>query len=157
MGFVSPTLPDVDVDQWRALPRSERTKVLQQHWTQNGFGTPYAIYLLYTLKIGLYVLGGLAFAASTPGIDTLGNVTDWWTEPVVFQKVIVWTLLFEVLGVGCGFGPLTLRVLPPIGTFLYWLRPGTIRRPPWPDRVLLTRGSTRTLVDVALYVAVIAA
>ena len=65
MGFVSPNLPDLDVDQWRALPRAERTKALQQHWTQNGFGTPYAIYLLYTLKIGLYILGGLAFAAAS--------------------------------------------------------------------------------------------
>ena len=157
MGFVSPNLPDLDVGQWRTLPRAERTKALQQHWALNGFGTPYAIYLLYILKIGLYILGGLAFAAATPGIGTLGNVADWWTEPVVFQKVIVWTLLFEVLGFGCGFGPLTLRFLPPLGTFLYWLRPGTIRLPPWPDRVPLTRGSTRTVVDVVLYVAVLAA
>ena len=156
MGFVSPNLPDLDVDRWRAQPRAERTKALQQHWTQNGFGTPYAIYLLYIVKIGLYVLGGLAFAASTPGIGTLGNVADWWTEPVVFQKVIVWTLLFEVLGFGCGFGPLTLRFLPPLGTFLYWLRPGTIRLPPWPAQVPLTRGSRRTVVDVVLYLAVLA-
>ena len=156
MGFVSPNLPDLDVDQWRAQPRAERTKALQQHWTQNGFGTPYAIYLLYIVKIGLYILGGLAFAASTPGIGTLGNVADWWTEPVVFQKVIVWTLLFEVLGFGCGFGPLTLRFLPPLGTFLYWLRPGTIRLPPWPEQVPLTRGSRRTVVDVVLYLAVLA-
>ena len=157
MGFVSPNLPDLDVDQWRALPRAERTKAMQQHWTLNGFGTPYAIYLLYIVKIGLYILGGLAFAAATPGIGTLGNVADWWTEPVVFQKVIVWTLLFEVLGFGCGFGPLTLRFLPPLGTFLYWLRPGTIRLAPWPERVPLTRGSTRTIVDVVLYAAVLAA
>ena len=105
MGIISPNLPDLDVDEWRALPRAERTKAMQQHWTQNGFGTPYAIYLLYLTKIGLYILGGLAFAASTPGIGSLGDVADWWTEPVVFQKVIVWTLLFEVLGFGCGFGP----------------------------------------------------
>jgi hypothetical protein len=156
MGIVSPNLPDLDVDAWRTLPRAERTKALQQHWTLNGFGTPYAIYLLYLLKIGLYILGGLAFAAATPGIGTLGEVAEWWTEPVVFQKVIVWTLLFEVLGFGCGFGPLTLRFVPPIGTFLYWLRPGTIRLPPWPDRVPLTRGWNRGVVDVALYVAVIA-
>ncbi|MGH3457601.1 DUF3556 domain-containing protein, partial [Aeromicrobium sp.] len=156
MGFVSPSLPDLDVDQWRALPRAERTKVLQQHWALHGFGTPYAVYLLYVVKIGLYVLGGLLFAASTPGIGGLGDIADWWTEPVVFQKVIVWTLLFEVLGFGCGFGPLTLRFLPPIGTFLYWLRPDTIRLPPWPDRVPGTRGSRRTLLDVALYLGVIA-
>lgn len=157
MGLIAPTLPDVDVDAWRALPRAERTKVLQQHWAVYGFGTPQAIYVLYLAKIGLYVLGGLLFAASTPGIGGLGELNDWWFEPVVFQKVIIWTLLFEVLGFGCGFGPLTMRFLPPIGSFLYWLRPGTIRLPPWPDRVPGTTGSRRTLLDVALYVAVIAA
>lgn len=157
MGLISPTLPKLDVDAWRAKPRAERTKVLQQHWAVYGFGTPYAIYLLYALKIGLYILGGLMFAASTPGIGGLGNLGDWWFEPVVFQKVIIWTLLFEVLGFGCGFGPLTMRFLPPLGSFLYWLRPGTIRQPPWPDRVRGTAGSRRTIVDIALYVGVIAA
>lgn len=157
MGLISPTLPNIDVDAWRAKPRAERTKVLQQHWAIHGFGTPYAIYLLYTLKIGLYILGGLLFAASTPGIGSLGDLGDWWFEPVVFQKVIIWTLLFEVLGFGCGFGPLTMRFLPPIGTFLYWLRPGTIRQPPWPARVPGTAGSRRTILDIALYLGVIAA
>jgi hypothetical protein len=51
--------------------------------------------------------------------------------------------------------PLTFRFLPPIGGILYWLRPGTVRLPPWPDRVPLTRGSTRTVLDVALYVGVL--
>lgn len=157
MGLISPTLPDVDIDEWRALPRAERTKVLVQHWALYGFGTPKAIYILYAAKIGLYILGGLLFAAATPGIGGLGDLGDWWTLPVVFQKVIIWTLLFEVLGFGCGFGPLTMRFLPPIGTFLYWLRPGTIRLPPWPDRMPGTRGSRRTILDVALYVGVIAA
>lgn len=155
MGLISPTLPDVDIDEWRALPRAERTKILVKHWALHGFGTPYAIYVLYAVKIGLYVLGGLLFAASTPGLGGLGDLTDWWTAPVVFQKIIVWTLLFEVLGFGCGFGPLTMRFLPPIGTFLYWLRPGTIRLPPWPERVPGTSGSRRSLLDVVLYVAVL--
>ncbi|MDX6278905.1 MAG: hypothetical protein QOJ72_3033, partial [Nocardioidaceae bacterium] len=114
MGLISPTLPDFDINAWRAKPRAERTKALQQHWAINGFGTPYAIYILYAVKIGLYILGGLLFAASTPGIGGLGNLNDWWFEPVVFQKVIIWTLLFEVLGFGCGFGPLTMRFLPPL-------------------------------------------
>lgn len=155
MGLIAPTLPDVDIDEWRALPRAERTKVLVRHWALFGFGTPKAIYVLYVVKIGLYILGGLLFAASTPGLGGLGDLTDWWTAPVVFQKVIIWTLLFEVLGFGCGFGPLTMRFLPPIGTFLYWLRSGTIRLPPWPDQVPGTRGSHRTVLDVVLYVAVL--
>jgi len=156
MGLIAPTLPDIDVARWRALPRVERNRVLTQHWALNGFGTPKAIYLLYVVKIGLYVLGAAAFVAATPGIGGIAEWRDWWTEPVVFQKVIIWTLLFEVLGFGCGFGPLTMRFLPPLGSFLYWLRPGTIRLPPWPDKVPGTAGSTRSVFDVALYVAVLA-
>jgi hypothetical protein len=60
-------------------------------------------------------------------------------------------MLWEVLGLGAGSLPLTLRFSPMIGGVLYWLRPGTIRLPPWPDRVPLTRGNRRTMFDVALY------
>ncbi len=73
----------------------------------------------------------------------------------MYQKVVVFTLLFEVLGLGCGSGPLTGRFMPPIGGFLYWLRPNTIRLPAWPGKVPFTRGDTRTVVDVALYAIVL--
>jgi hypothetical protein len=52
--------------------------------------------------------------------------------------------------------PLTFRFLPPIGGILYWLRPGAVRLPPWPDKVPLTAGTTRTPVDVVLYAGVLA-
>jgi len=82
-----------------------------------------------------YGVGGFALiAATTPGIGGLGDIGDWWTEPIVFQKVIVWTLLWEILGLGSASMALTFRFLPPIGSVLYWLRPGTIRLPPWPDK-----------------------
>jgi hypothetical protein len=51
---------------------------------------------------------------------------------------------------------LTLRISPPIGGALYWLRPGTVRLPAWPSRVPFTRGTTRTTVDVVLYAGVLA-
>ncbi len=57
---------------------------------------------------------------------------------------------------GCGSGPLTLRIRPPIGGVLHWLRPGTVRLPPWPSRVPFTRGTARTAVDLVLYAAVLA-
>ena len=60
-------------------------------------------------------------------------------------------MLWEVLGLGAGSLPLTLRFSPMIGGVLYWLRPGTVRLPPWPDRVPLTRGNRRTILDVGLY------
>ena len=55
MGFMSPELPDVDHDTWPTLPRATRLQVVTRHWAEHGFGTPYAVYLLYLLKIALYV------------------------------------------------------------------------------------------------------
>lgn len=156
MGFLRPDLPDLDIPEWRKGTRNERMRPLIRHLLEVGFGTPDVVYVFYVIKIGLYLLGGMLFALSTPGIDGFTHVADWWTEPIVFQKLVLWTMLFEVLGLGCGFGPLNLRFLPPLGSFLYWLRPGTIRMPPWPDRVPLTKGDRRTGIDAVLYAALLA-
>ena len=155
MGFMSPELPDVDRDTWQTQPRATRLQVVTRHWVDHGFGTPYAVYLLYLMKIGLYVAAPAAIISLTPGLGGLGRIGDWWTQPIVYQKVIIFTLLFEVLGLGCGSGPLTGRFMPPIGGFLYWLRPNTIRLPAWPGKVPFTSGDTRTIVDVALYAIVL--
>ena len=156
MGFISFTPPPFDLDEWKAKPHLERIKPLAQDWAVNGFGTPTAVYLLYLFKLVLFSLGALLVISTTPGIGGLGDFGDWWTEPIVFQKLVVWTLLWEVLGIGSGSMPLTFRFAPPVGGFLYWLRPGTIRLAPWPSRVPLTAGTRRTIVDVALYVGVLA-
>ncbi|MDP7720980.1 DUF3556 domain-containing protein [Mycobacterium sp. TY814] len=156
MGFISPDLPDVDHETWLTLPRATRLQVVTRHWAENGFGTPYAVYLLYLIKIGLYVAVPAAIISLTPGLGGLSHIAQWWTQPIVYQKVVVFTLLFEVLGLGCGSGPLTGRFMPPIGGVLYWLRPKTIRLPAWPDKVPLTRGDSRGIVDVALYAIVLA-
>jgi hypothetical protein len=156
MGFMSPELPDVDPDTWQSLPRATRLQIVTRHWAEHGFGTPYAVYLLYAIKIALYVAVPAAIISLTPGLGGLGHIGDWWTQPIVYQKFVVFTLLFEVLGFGCGSGPLTGRFLPPVGGFLYWLRPNTIRLPAWPGRVPFTSGDTRTVVDVALYAVVLA-
>ena len=131
--------------------RSPRTGPL------NGFGTPYFVYLLYVVKVALYAVGGLlVISATTSDLGGLGNLGDWWTEPIVFQKAVVWTMLWEILGLGAGSLPLTLRFKPMIGGVLYWLRPGTTRLPPWPERVPFTRGTERTILDVGLYAGVLA-
>ncbi len=158
MGFISPAPPPFDLEEWKRLPHLERIKPLAQDWALNGFGTPYFVYLLYLVKIALYAGGGLLLiAATTDGLGGLGDLGSWWTEPVVFQKAVVWTMLWEVLGLGAGSLPLTLRFSPMIGGLLYWLRPGTVRLPPWSQRVPLTGGTTRNLLDVALYAGLIGA
>jgi hypothetical protein len=155
MGFMSPELPDVDHDTWLTLPRAARLQIVTRHWVEHGFGTPYGAYLLYLVKIVLYIAVPAAIISLTPGLGGLSRIGDWWTQPIVYQKAIVFTLLFEVLGFGCGSGPLTGRFMPPIGGFLYWLRPNTIRLPPWPGKVPFTAGDTRTVIDVALYATVL--
>jgi hypothetical protein len=155
MGFMSPELPDVDPATWRTMPRATRLQIVTRHWAEHGFGTPYAVYLLYSIKIALYVAAPAAIISLTPGLGGLGHIGDWWTQPIVYQKFIIFTLLFEVLGFGCGSGPLTGRFTPPIGGFLYWLRPNTIRLPAWGDKVPFTSGDTRTVFDVALYAVVL--
>jgi len=157
MGFIQPTPPPFEYDEWKRRPHLERIKVLAQDWALNGFGTPYFVYLLYVVKLVIYAGGGLLLISAMSGLGGLGDLGDWWAEPIVFQKAVIWTLLWEVLGLGAGSLPLTLRFSPMIGGVLYWMRPGTTRLPPWPERVPLTRGTTRTLFDAALYAGLIAA
>jgi hypothetical protein len=155
MGFLKPNLPVVDLPEWTTRPRAERIVPMARHIAENGFGTPLVMHVMYGVKIALYIFGGWLFAWSTKGIDGFTDVATWWSEPIVFQKAVLYTMLFEVVGLGCCFGPLAGRYFPPIGSILYWLRPGTIRLPPWPDRVPLTRGNDRSPFDAVLYGALL--
>src|SRR4029077_9768022 len=108
----------------------ERIKPLAQDWALNGFGTPYFVYLLYIVKLILYGVGGLlVISATTKGLGGLGSLSSWWTQPIVFEKAVVWTMLWEVLGLGAGSMPLTLRFSPMIGGVPYSLRAGPTGRP----------------------------
>jgi Transmembrane protein of unknown function (DUF3556) len=155
MGFLKQDAPVVDYEEWSKGTRAEKIVPMARHWAEVGFGTPGVLHLFYVVKILLYILGGWLFALATKGIDGFTNVASWYAEPIVFEKVVLYTMLFEVIGLGCGFGPLNNRFFPPMGSILYWLRPNTIRLPPWPNRIPLTKGTTRTPVDAALYGALI--
>ncbi len=140
---------------WHWGRRAERLRPTCQDWGNYGSAMPGVAYVIYLIKLLAFIGIGLLILRSTPGIGTLADIRDWWTEPVVFQKMVAWGLLFEVLGLGCGFGPLTMHFLPPFGGCLNWARPGTIRLPPWPDRVPGTGGTRRTVLDVLLYLALV--
>ena len=156
MGFLKQDAPVVDdFEAWSRGTRAEKIVPMAQHWAQVGFGTPVILHLFYVVKILAYAAIALMIVLLTPGIGGLGEIAHWWTEPIVLEKVVLFTMLFEVIGLGCGFGPLNNRFFPPMGSVLYWLRPNTIRLPPWPGRIPLTRGTSRTPVDVALYAALL--
>ncbi|MFL6090256.1 MAG: DUF3556 domain-containing protein [Aeromicrobium sp.] len=155
MGFLKQDAPVVDYDTWSQGTRAEKIKPMARHWAEVGFGMPGVLHLFYVAKVAAYILGGWLVVLSSDGVDGVLNVRHWYAEPIVFQKIVLYTMLFEVVGLGCGFGPLNNRFKPPMGSILYWVRPKTIRLPPWPNRVPLTRGDTRTPFDVLLYVALL--
>ncbi|OBB23987.1 DUF3556 domain-containing protein [Mycolicibacterium elephantis] len=155
MGFLKQDAPVVDYEQWTKGTRAEKIVPMARHWAEVGFGTPVVLHLFYVVKIALYILGAWLVVLTTKGIDGFTNVTSWYAEPIVFEKVVLYTMLFEVVGLGCGFGPLNNRFFPPMGSILYWLRPNTIRLPPWPQRIPLTKGARRTPFDALLYAALL--
>jgi hypothetical protein len=156
MGFFTPSPPPFELEEWKAKPHLTRLKPLVQDWGVNGFGSPGFVYFIYAFKLILFSAGALLVISLTPGLGSVWGFGDWWTQPIVFEKFAVWMLLWEILGFGAGSMPLSFRFVPPIGGVLYWLRPGTVRLPPWPDKVPFSKGTTRTLLDVALYGGVLA-
>src|ERR1700738_1808777 len=155
MGFLKQDTPQIDFEEWSKGTRAEKIIPMARHGAEVGFGTPVLLHLFYVVKIGLYILAAWLLALTTTGIDGFTNVAHWYAEPIVFQKVVLYTMLFEVIGLGCGIGPLNNRFFPPMGSILYWLRPKTIRLPPWPRQIPFTKGTTRTPVDVLLYAALL--
>jgi hypothetical protein len=150
MGLLDPTPPPYDPLEWEREPFAERARQACQAWAVQGYGTPIAVYFVYVFKVLAYVGMWAFFCSYTPGLGDLRTISQWWLDPVAFQKAIVWSLLFEMLGFGCGSGPLTARYMPPVGGFLYFLRPGTIKLPLFPG-VPLIGESRRSFLDLTLY------
>ncbi|MEM7676123.1 MAG: DUF3556 domain-containing protein [Myxococcota bacterium] len=156
MQFINPLLPPYDAAAWRKLPFLPRCQQVCRSWAMDGYGTPLVVMAAYGLKIAAYIAGWVFFCSFSPALGDWSNLSEWWLSPQAFQKAVLWSMLFEVLGLGCGSGPLTGRYLPPIGGFLYFLRPGTTKIPLF-GRLPLFGGIRRTWFDVLIYAALLAA
>jgi hypothetical protein len=93
------------------------------------YESPLAAYVLYAVKCALYVLGWALFCGTSPSLGGLGSIASWWLAPLAFEKAIVWSMLYEMMGLGCGSGPLTGRYFPPLGGFLSVVKTGAQRVP----------------------------
>ncbi|MGV9564129.1 DUF3556 domain-containing protein [Streptomyces sp. NPDC003480] len=156
MGFKTGDFPPVDPETFLDQPLFERIRALALHWVQYGFGSPKMIHTVYVVKLlVLYVVGGTALATATSGTGPFWDVAAWWNEPVVYQKLVLWTVLLEAIGLAGSWGPIAGKFKPMTGGIQFWARPGTIRLRPW-KRVPFTDGDTRTVVDVTLYLAFLA-
>ncbi|MEY2933209.1 MAG: hypothetical protein RL033_3958 [Pseudomonadota bacterium] len=150
--FIRPLAPPYDPLVWAAQPFATKSRMVCQAWALQGYGSPLLVYAAYGLKLLAYVAGWVFFCSRSPGLGGLDQIARWWLTPLAFQKAILWSLLFEILGLGCGSGPLTGRYWPPLGGALYFLRPGTTKLPVFPG-LRWIGGQTRSWLDVALYAA----
>ena len=155
MGFTRPDLPKVDPGTFMRQPLMHRMQVLALHWVERGFGTPRKVHVIYIAKLlTFYILGGVVIATATSRLPAFWHVGQWWNQPIVYEKAVLWTVLLEILGVAGSWGPLAGKFKPMTGGILFWARTGTIRLRPW-KRVPFTAGDRRTPADVALYLALI--
>lgn len=156
MGLMTGSFPPVDPETFMERPYTERLKTLSRHWAEHGFGAPKITAVIYIARlIVFYALGGIAVATLSSHLDPL-RPTSWFFAPIVYQKLVLWTVFLECLGIAGSWGPLAGHFKPMTGGWRYWARPGTIRIAPWPERIPFTRGDTRTRLDVALYLALLA-
>jgi hypothetical protein len=157
MGFTTGKFPPVDVETFLHEPFLDRMRALALHWVEYGFGTPRMVHTIYLAKVVfLYAIGGALLITATSGIGPVWHVSAWWGEPIFYQKAILWTSLLETVGIAGSWGPLAGKFKPMTGGILFWARTGTLRLPPWPSRVPLTAGDSRTPLDVVLYLAILA-
>ncbi|KRA37596.1 MULTISPECIES: DUF3556 domain-containing protein [unclassified Nocardioides] len=157
MPFLTPDAPPADPAEFLTRPRQERIHFLATFWAEYGFGTPKMVHTIYIVKLlVLSIGGGIALATLTSDVGGMFDVGSWWDEPVIYQKVVLWTLFLELFGIGGTWGPLAAHFKPMTGGIAYWARPDTIRLPPWPGKVPFTAGDNRSVFDVLLYLTTLA-
>lgn len=156
MGFKQGELPPVDPADFESIPTMQRMKLLQHHWIDHGFGAPKIMHMLYVIKGVFFFLGGwLAIGLTTPGVPLM-ELNAWWGELIVLQKAMLWVVLWSATGFNESWGPLAFKFAPMTAGYRYWARTGTLRLPPWPDKVPFTKGDERKAIDVGLYIAMLA-
>src|ERR1700745_2535670 len=111
MGFTKPHLPSVDPEIFLQEPFLQRIKTLVLTWSEYGFGVARVVHVLYIVKlVFFYAVGGIVVATMTSGLPAVWHVSEWWNQPIVYQKVILWTVLLETIGVAGSVGAVAGKV-----------------------------------------------
>ena len=151
MRFFAPRPPPYDPMAWQELPWPERLRMACRAWVLDGYGAPVVLYVVYLLKVALYVAAWAGFCTFNARGDVSLTSWGWALEADAFKKAILWSMAFEGLGLGCGSGPLTGRYAPPVAAFWHFAWPGTVKLP-YLVGAPLFGGSRRTVLDALLYV-----
>lgn len=152
--LLSPQPLPFTFEDWIKEPFAKRINMLCVAWTTQGYGAPVLIYAFYLFKILFYVAAWLFFCSFSNALGGTAQISQWWFVSEALEKFLLWSILFEVLGLGCGSGPLTARYFPPFTAALHFARPGTIKMPLFP-KIPFIGSDTRTWLDVLLYLALL--
>jgi hypothetical protein len=132
----------------------ERVKLVCQSWAAQVAPNRVDVMALYWAKYFLAYIGGWAFFVSFnrdyPGF---ASPVAWAFDPTSFEKAIAWSIFYELLGIGCSWGPMNARFKPMTGGFRYFLRPGTTKMPWFPGAPVIGN-ATRGWVEPVLYALV---
>jgi hypothetical protein len=143
-------LPPYDPQRIITAPFPERVRLACVNWANESPNLP-IVMALYWFKYLVPLIGGWAFwchfNTDYPGFTSVGL---WAFTDDAFKKAIVWSIVWELSGFGCGWGPMNARFDPWFGGYRHFLRPGTTKLPLLRGAPLIG-GDTRTLLDVALY------
>ncbi len=145
--------PPYEPEQVLSAPFHKRVEMACRTFAAQSPNSP-AVMALYWAKYFVVFIGGWAgwclFNANHPGILA---PADWAFTTTAFYKAVVWATFYELMGFGCGWGPMNARVSPMFSASRDWLRTGTTKLPLFRGAPLIG-GDTRNLLDVGVYAAV---
>lgn len=145
-------LPPYPPERLLAAPFPERVRLVCRSWAAQVAPNPPAVMALYWAKYLVVYVGGWAAFVVLGADSAAWSSTTLWLSAAAFQKAIVWSIFYELTGLGCSWGPMNARFKPMTGGFRYFLRPGTTKLPLFPGAPLV--GSHRRgWLDVGLYAA----
>ena len=146
-------LPPYEPRRILQAPFPERIRLVCRTWAAQVNPNPLSVLALYWAKYFVLFIGGWAFFVSfSAGYPGFTSPLAWAFTLGAFQKALLWALFYESAGFGCSSGPMNARYSPPLGGFLYFLRPGTTKLPLFPGAPVVG-ARTRGWLDVGLYAA----
>ena len=148
----APDLPPYEPSRLLGAPFPERVRLACRTWASQVEPNSKIVMAVYWAKYLFVFLGGwtfwVSFSEGYPGFFSTG----WAFSDVAFQKFALWAIVYEMLGLGCGWGPMNGRIKPPMGGFLHFLRPGTTKLPFFAG-IPVFGSIRRGWLDVVLYAA----
>ena len=153
------TMPKLKLPRPRPLPYDalrlseaswgQKVEAASRAWAIQGYGAPKIVYVFDGSKSS-----SSWWVDSSSARSPMAGLQRALDENILtlesFKRILLYSMTFELLGLGCGSGPLTARYVPPVAACLHFGRPGTAKLP-FLKRVPGFRRTTRGWIEASLY------